>query len=316
MRANGNINCIIAFLDILHCHISADGNIRNHVNACCQNMFDIALQNLLRQTIIGDTIAKHTAQLGTLLIYSYLMPHLCQIIRRRQSAGATADNADGFACFLIQDFRRLCLCMIHCKAFQTTDIDSIIHHRAATVCFTGMLADIRTGGWEGVVLPNQLHCFFISALIHQRHIAGYIHMRRTGGNTGNGIAQHRDTASMLHMLLIILAEAANPLQNHVCRFIANRTACGIGNHLCGTLNYVNGFHGCGTVKHLLDQHLQLSQTNAAGHTFPTGLRMAQPQVIQRHIHRTQSVGTGTNAALHIPMQTIQDILGAPGRFNR
>ena len=46
------------------------------------------------------------------------------------------------------------------------------------------------------------------------------------------------------------------------------------------------------------------RTNAAGHTFPTGLRMAQPQVIQRHIHRTQSVGTGTNAALHIPMQTI------------
>ena len=62
MRANGNINCIIAFLDILHCHISADGNIRNHVNACCQNMLDIALQNLLRQTIIGDTIAKHTAR--------------------------------------------------------------------------------------------------------------------------------------------------------------------------------------------------------------------------------------------------------------
>ena len=157
MRADGNINCIIAFLDILHRHISADGNIRNHVNACCQNMLDIALQNLLRQTIIRDTIAKHATQLGTLLINRNLMPHLRQIIRRRQPAGTTADNADGFACFLIQDFRRLCLCVIHRKAFQTADIDGIIHHRAATVCFTGMHADIRTGGREGVVLPNQLN---------------------------------------------------------------------------------------------------------------------------------------------------------------
>ena len=81
---------------------------------------------------------------------------------------------------------------------------------------------------KGLSLPDQA-----ALLLHicphcgpARHSPGTSTWAGQAATQGTGWLRHRDTASMLHMLLIILAEARESPSVTMCsRFVANRTAC-------------------------------------------------------------------------------------------
>ena len=179
-----------------------------------------------------------------------------------------------------------------------------------------MLAYISTGRREWIILADQFYCIFISALAHQCHITGHIHMGRTGRYARYRMAQGRNAASVQQMFLKVFAETADPAQYHVGTFITNGAVSRIGNDFCCSFNRIDGFHGPFLIQYFFDQICQLTQTDTTGHAFPASLGMAQAQIAQRDIYRAQSMGTGTDTAFHILMQAIQNILGTSGCFNR
>ena len=96
-------------------------------------------------------------------------------------------------------------------------------------------------------------------------------MGGAGGHTGDRVAQTADTAAVEDVLLVVLPEAPNPF----------------------------GFQGSGTVQNPFDEYRQLAQTDPAGGALAAGLRMTQPQKVQRHIHRAQPRLAGVDPPLHI-----------------
>ena len=117
------------------------------------------------------------------------------------------------------------------------------------------------------------------------------------------------------MLLIVLAEAPNAQQHHIGCFEADGAVRRVGNDPGGALNEVDGLQGGGAVQHLLNEYGQLAQPDAAGHALAAGLGMAQPQKVQRHVHRAQPGLAGADAPAHIPVQAAQYGLGLAGGLN-
>ena len=142
-----------------------------------------------------------------------------------------------------------------------------------------MLTHIGAGRREGIVLADQLYGIAVAALADQGNIAGNIHMGGAGRHTGHGMAQPADAAAMQHVLLVVLAETAHAPKHHVRSLIANGAVGGIGNHLRGVFDQINGGKIGRAVQHLLDQNSQLRKAHAAGHAFAAGLRMAQAQKV-------------------------------------
>ena len=129
------------------------------------------------------------------------------------------------------------------------------------------------------------------------------------------MAQAADAAAVQHVLLVVLPEAAHPLQYHVSGLVADGAVRRVGDDLGGALDQVNGFQGGGAVQHALDQNGQLAQTHPAGHAFAAGLRVGKAHEVQRHIHRAQPRRRGVDAPAHLPVEAVQNDLGLAGMFN-
>ena len=79
---------------------------------------------------------------------------------------------------------------------------------------------------------------------------------------------------MEDVLLIVLAEAPNAQQHHIGCFEADGAVRRVGNDLGGAFDKIHGLQGGSAVQHLLNEHCQLTQPDAAGHALAAGLGMA------------------------------------------
>ena len=240
------------------------------------------------------------------------MTHKGQIVGAAETAGASADDghlfAGGGSALRLGYYPGV----VHGIALQATDIDGIVHHIPAAAGLAGMLADIGAGRGEGIVLADQAHCISAATLPYQRHVAGDIHAGGTQCHTGNGILQARQTAVVLHVLLVVIPEALQPLHHQTGGVTADGTVGGVDDTAGGLFDDGDGLHGSLAVQHLIDQQRQLPQPDPAGDTFAAGLCMAQLQKRQGHIHRTQARRAGGNAPLHIPVKPFHHGLGPAG----
>ena len=315
MGTDGDIHGIVLLLDLGDLDIRAHRDIGMYLDAGRKDMLDIPVQHILGQAVIGDAVAQHAAQLGPLLIHGYLVAHKGQIVGRRHAAGAAADHGHGFAGGRGLGARQLGFGIIHSIALEPADIHGIVHHAAAALAFARVLAHIGACRRERVILADQLYGIAVAPLADQRDIARDIHMCRAGRHTGHRVAQPADTAAVQHMFFVILAEAAHTFEHHVSGLVADGAVGRIGDHLGGILDQVDGGKVGRAVEHLLDEHSQLRKAHAAGHTLAAGLRVAQAQKIQGHIHRAQAHRACTDAAVHILMQVSQNRLRTARCFN-
>ena len=205
--------------------------------------------------------------------------------------------------------------MIHRVALQAADVHGIVHHAAAAVVLTGVLAHVGAGKGEGIVFADQAHGIVVAACPHQRDVAGNVHMGRAHRDAGHRVAQAADAAAMQHVLLVIFPEAPYPLQHHMGSLIADGAVRRVGDDLGGALDQINGFQGGGAVQHALDQNGQLAQAHPAGYAFAAGLRVGKAHEVQRHVHRAQPRRRGVDAPAHLPVKAVQNDLGLAGMFN-
>ena len=267
-------------------------------------MGNVPVQDVLGQAVVGDAVAEHAAQLGALLIDGDLVAHERQVVGRRQAARPAADDGHRLARVLRPLRGGHVGHMVHGVPLQAADVHRVVHHPPAALALAGVLAHIGAGGGEGVVLSDEAHRVLVPPQPDEGDVPGDVHMGRAGGDTGDRVAQTADAPAVEHMLLVVLPEAPHAPEHHVGRLIADGTVGGVGDHLGGALDEVDGLHGGGAVQHLLDEHRQLAQAHPAGHALAAGLGVAQPQKVQGHVHRTKPRLAGADAPAHVPVQVV------------
>ena len=70
-----------------------------------------------------------------------------------------------------------------------------------------MLADVRAGGGEGVILPDEPHSVRVAAVLHQHGVARNVHARRAQRHAGDRILHPAEAAVAQNVLFIVVAPA-------------------------------------------------------------------------------------------------------------
>ena len=288
MGADRNVQAVILLLQLLKGDFLTYRHVGMGLNAQRQNGVDLRIQLFPGETVAGNAVTQHTAQLSAFFEDGDLVAHQRQIVGTAQAAGTAANDGHALSCGRCAFRLRHIAGMIHRIALQPTNIQRRIDHISAAACLAGVLADIGAGSGHGIILADQAHGVGAAALAYQCHIAGYIHTCRTHGHAGHRQRQAGETAMMLNMFDVILAEALQSVHYQSGSVTADGTVGRIDNAAGCLFNNVQRAHVGLAVQHLSDQFGQLAQTNTAGHAFTAGLRMAQLQKGQRHIHRTQT----------------------------
>ena len=94
-----------------------------HLGTQRQYSINIFLQTFSGQTVAGNTIPKHSAQILSLFEDGCLMPHQLQIVRCRKAGGTAADNGNLLARGSRLRRRINLAAVIHCIPLETANID-------------------------------------------------------------------------------------------------------------------------------------------------------------------------------------------------
>ena len=281
-----------------------------------EDVSDLFVDFLTGETVSGDAVAEHAAQLLVTLVNSDLVAHEGQIVSSGQTAGATADDrhllAGGFSAGRIGHVAGV----VDGVLLQAADVHGIIHHGAAAAGLTGMLADVGTGDGPGIVLADQLDSILDTACGDEGDVAGNIHAGGTQRHTGNGVLERTQAMLVLNMGDVIILEAFQTVQHQTGGIGADGAVGGIHDGFGSVADDIQGIHGGLAVQHLTHQGGKLTQTDAAGGALTAGLGMAQVQEIQGHVHGAQARGAGSDPAFHVAVQIIHHRLSLAGGANQ
>ncbi len=134
-------------------------------------------------------------------------------------------------------------------------------------------------------------------------------MCRAQGYTGYGLIVCTGTAVILNMPYVIVPVSDKSLINHVCGLIADGAVRRFHDGERRLFHDIKRFHRCLAVQHIFHKMAELSKPDAAGHTFSTGLCVAQIQKRTRHIYRTKSRRAGFNSAFQIFIKSFHNDSG-------
>ena len=315
VSADGDVERVMRLAQLVEGHIIADIDVQMHLDAEGDHGRDLRVEHLARQTIIGDTVAQHTAELRALFIYRDLVAHQRKIVRRGKAARPAADNGDRLACGLGTVGLLHVARIIHRVALQAADIDRVIDHIAAAARLARMLADVRAGRGERIVLSDEAHGVRIAAVLDEHKIARDIHTRGTQRNARHRLAHPAETAVAQDMLFIVVAEALHAVEHQTRRIASDGTVGAVDDHARHALDDRNGLHRSLALEHLLYQLRELTETDAAGHALAASLRMTEVQKALREVHRAQSRGARSDTPLHIAVQPVDNGLCMGGRHD-
>ena len=114
------------------------------------------------------------------------------------------------------------------------------------------------------------------------------------------------------VLLKIVPEALESHQDQVGRVNADGAVRRVHDDLGGGFDPAENVDLRLAVQHLLNHAGELGESNAAGNAFAAGLCLAQPQEIQRHVHRAQARGAGGDPPLHVAVELFHNGLSLAG----
>ena len=86
-------NRIKILLELVHGDIFSNGGISLKSHTPLQDIVDVLIQPLFRQSIVGDTISHHAARFWKGIKNSYLMPFSCKVVGSREPCRAGPHNS-------------------------------------------------------------------------------------------------------------------------------------------------------------------------------------------------------------------------------
>ena len=93
-----------------------------------------------------------------------------------------------------------------------------------------MLADVRAGRGEGVVLADEAHGVGVAAVLDQHEVARNIHARGAQRHAGNGLAHAAEAAVAQNMLFVVVAEALHAVEHQARRIAADGAVGAVDDH--------------------------------------------------------------------------------------
>ena len=312
MGPDGEIEAVVLLLQFVKGNIGAHVHPGMYLNAQGQDGGNLPVQLLPGEAVAGDAVAHHAAQGLLLLIDRNLVAHEGQIVGRRQSAGAAADNRHGFPGGLGGLGLGHVPGLVHGVALQPPDVQRVVHHVPPAAGLAGVLADIGAGRGEGIVLADEAHRVLAAALADEGDVARDIHPGGAQRHAGHGVLKAPQAAVVEDMLLVIVPEALEAHEDQAGGVGADGAVRRVHNDLGGFLNPPEDAQIRLPVQHLPDHVGQLGQSDAAGHALAAGLGPAEVQEIQGHVHGAEARRAGRDAPLHVPVELLHHRLGLAG----
>ena len=313
--AECKIERVVPAAQLVEGDLVSDVHIDLRINADGEERRGLRVQDLARQTVGGNAVAQHTAELRPLFIHRDLVAHQREIVRRGKTARPAADDGDRLAGLLSAGGMGHIARVIDRVALEPSDIHRVVDHVAAAARLTGMLADVRAGGGEGVILPDEPHSVRVAAILHQHGVARNVHARRAQRHAGDRILHPAEAAVAQNVFFIVVAEALDAVEHQPRRVAPDGAVRAVDDHARRALDERDGLHRRLAVEHALHQIGELTEADAAGHALAAGLRVAEVQKVHRKIHRAQPRRAGGNAPLHVAVQSVDHGLGARRRHN-
>ena len=233
MSADGYVSRVKLFCDHLDVGFIVDIVIRLHLDTGRQDRIDIPLQTFSRQSVVRNSIAKHAAQLASLLEDRRFMSHNSQEICCGKSSRTASDNGNFLACIIHSSRNRHCFtAVIYSIALDSPDVYSCIDQLSSAPCLARMFADMCTDCRERIVLSDQSYGIVVSACHYQSCVSRHVYAGRTKCHARYRLLAFLDTgraAIVTDVFLVILAESIQSPQHHAGRLCTNSTVCRLFN---------------------------------------------------------------------------------------
>ena len=288
MGANGQVDGIelVAQAGKL---LAVDGVVEFHVDAGAQDPVDLGLQALAWQTVAGNAIAKHAAQVVTLLKDGHLMAHHGQVVGAGKASRAAANHGDalagvvGHAGLVIVE-----VAVLNGKTLQGEDVHGIVDHAATAVHLAGMLAHQAANERQRVVLADDLDGIGIAAGLDQRNITGNVDVRRAARDARDAGLAVKAAGVLADVVLKIVAKTADSRKRHGAGLVTDGAVARKIDGAGRALNQVErGLIGT-PFEHVGEQIAQRAQAHAAGRTLAAALGGAQVDERCRKLNGTRS----------------------------
>ena len=146
--AECKIERVVLTAQLVEGDLVSDVHIDLRINADGEERRDLRVQDLARQTVGGNAVAQHTAELRPLFIHRNLVAHQREIVRRGKTARPAADDGDRLAGLLSAGGMGHIARVVHRVALESANVHRVVDHVAAAARLTGMLADVRAGGGQ------------------------------------------------------------------------------------------------------------------------------------------------------------------------
>ncbi len=165
--ADGEEDCVVFVADVIELDVFAELDIVLQDDAGFLDDRDLLVEDCLRQTVLRNAVAEHTAHLRLLVKDGDRMAPLTQEVGSRQTGGAAADDGDflagvGFDGNDIGVFRQD---FVRGEGLQERDGDGLFHQLPAAGVFTRMRADAADGGGDGEGFVDGLDRFLELAVL-------------------------------------------------------------------------------------------------------------------------------------------------------
>lgn len=142
MGSDGHVDCIVFCFQIIDGDVFAYIDSQFNVYAAVQNVLDILIKDLVRQTVIRNAVTEHTAQMMSLFIDRYIMPHEGQEVSGSKTSGTSANDGNRLAGGFLTLGDRNVSRMIDSIALDAADVHCIVHHGAAAALLAGMFTNV------------------------------------------------------------------------------------------------------------------------------------------------------------------------------
>ena len=233
------------FPDLPEFHIPSNLCIRMYLNASClQDRFQVFIKPLLRKSVLGNSIAEHTARFFMFLKDIHPMSHQGEVVSRTHPGRTAANDRNPSACphVGLWDCDHICLSLVYRIFLQPPYVDGRIDHGAAAFPFAWMFTHKGTGCRERIPVSDDPDCSRIILCPDHGDIAGNIHMRGAQSHTGDCLRRIPDTPSGPDMALIFIGKFRQRFQDQVCRHRTNRTIGRSGDHEAFLLHLLQNLH--------------------------------------------------------------------------
>ena len=308
MGANGQVDGIelVAQAGKL---LAVDGVVEFHVDAGAQDPVDLGLQALARQTVTGDAIAQHAAQVVALFKDGHLMAHHGQVVGAGKAGRAAADHGDALAG--VVGHSRLVIvevAVLNGKTLEGEDVHGIVDHATTAVHLAGMLAHQAANERQWVVLADDLDGIGIAAGLDERNVPGNVDVRRAARDARDAGLAVKAAGVLANVVLKIVAEAANGRECHGAGLVADSAVTRKVDGAGRALNQIErGLVGA-ALEHIGEQIAQRAQAHTAGRALAAALGGAQVDERCRKLNGTRGERTHRQTTSERIVQVVHDSL--------